>query len=413
MKRIPLVLFSVCLLLRAEDVQTLDRQAHALFAQLRQDAVNEQAVEQLRGLAGNTNWLASPLRPYAMGIYACGQARKNNRQMFDLTVELIRKGYPKSPVPAILQQIVKVEPCVSCPKPQVGCRSCGFTGKCRKCVGTGQIPDYELKRVGIVAGGQERVSKLGESTTSAVNGRSKSCDVCGGSGACAGCGGKSSSAPCSVCSGLRKVQNLGNPDPVQERLLEGAAVIFTGSDVQRQTLAVSDVLAAADLLPPEKALAELTNAVAANPKATNLIRARERAIAEFQAVAVLKELVAVKTLPPSEAASRLAAAMTANPKASNLAQARAEIDRCRTIVTETEGNHRNFMASIRATKDRETARAVLFDRIKKEPNPEFRKEMDATMVELNQEIRRNKIIFYSAGAVAVLAGLWLVSTFFR
>lgn len=413
MKRITLVLFSACLLLKAEDVRTLDRQADALFAELRQDAANEQAVEQLRGLAGNTNWLSSPLRPYAMGVYACGQARRNNRQMFDLTVELIRKGDPKSPIPVMLNQVVKTEPCLSCPKPQIGCRSCGFTGKCRKCAGTGQIADHELKKTNGTATGQDRAAvKLGDSSEGAKE-RFKPCDVCGGSGVCSGCGGKSSSAPCPVCRGTRQVQRLGNPDAVQQRLLEGAAVVFTGNEVQRQTLIVSETLAAADLLPPEKALAALTNSVSENPKATNLIRARERAIAELQAVAVLKELVAVKALPPAEAASRLDAAMTANPKASNLAQARAEIHRCRTIVAETVGSHRNFMESIRTMKDRETARAVLFDRIKKEVNPEFRKEMDATMVELNQELRHRRIVFYSAGAVAVLAGLWLVSTFFR
>jgi len=412
MKRIALVLFSACLL-RAEDVQTLDRQGVALFAQLRQDAVNEQAVEQLRVMVGNTNWFSSPLRPYAMGIYACGQARKNDRQMFDRTVELIRKGYPKSPIPVILQQVVRTEPCVSCPKPQIGCRNCGFTGKCRKCAGTGQIPDHELKRTGGgSSGGQERVSKLGESTSSTKE-RSKACDVCGGVGVCPTCGGKSFVASCPVCGGTRQIQKFGDPNSIQQRLLNDVAVVFTGNEVQRQTFVVSEALAAADLLPPAKALAELTNAVAANPKATNLIRARERAIAEFQAVAVLKELVAAKALPPAEAASRLDAAMTANPKASNLAQVRAEIHRCRTIVAETVGSHRNFMESIRTMKNRETARAILFDRIKKEPSPEFRKEMDAAMVELNQEIRHRKIIFYSVGAVAVLAGLWLVSTFFR
>jgi len=275
------------------------------------------------------------------------------------------------------------------------------------------VPDNELKKTGGMPGGQGRAAaKLGEST-SGTKERFKPCDACGGTGVCPVCGGKSSTAPCPVCGGTRQVQKLGNPDAVQQRLVEAAAVVFSGNEVQRQTLAVSDALAAADLLPPEKALMELTNAISANPKAANLIRARERAVSELQAVAVQKELFAVKEMSPAEAASRLEAVMTANPKASNLAQARAEIHRCRMIVAETVGRHRTFMESIRQMSNRETARAVLFDRIKKEQNPEFRKEMDVAMVELNQEIGHRRIIFYSAGAVAVLAALWMTSTFFR
>lgn len=411
MKRFALVLLSTCLL-RAEDVCTLDRQADALFAQLRRNTGSEQAVEQLRGLTTNDIWAASALRPYAMAVCACEQARKNDRPAFDRTVELIRKDYPQSPIPAILGQIAKTEPCVSCPKPQPGCRSCGFTGKCRKCAGTGQIADHELKKSGGSATGQKRIAKLGEST-SEMRDRLKSCDVCGGSGACAVCGGKSSSAPCSICNGTRQIQVLTNPGPIQRRLLEAVAVVFAGNEVQRQTLAVSETFAAVDLLSPEKALAALTNAIVKNPRAANLLQARERAVGELQAVAVQKKLVAVKGLSPSEAASLLETVMLANPKASNLAQARAEVNRCRTIVAETIQRHRAFMDSIRTMPNLETARAILFDRIKKETNSDFRREMDVAMVELNQNIRHRNVVFYSVGTVAVLAALWMASRFFR
>lgn len=416
MKRIALILFPF--FLQAQDIGVLDSQANDCFTKLIHKQSEAPVVEQLRVLAGNTNWYGSPLRPYAMGIYACSQATKENRQVFDQVCRMIGESYPKSQVLPVLRTAYKDAPCESCPSQKTGCISCGFSGKCQKCKGVGILKDHDLKKfLPVRNDNYRRELRVGLSVDEDpfINGqRYKTCDLCLGAGVCRNCSGKKMARKhCSACNDTRIVHQLVNAREVLFSLTQAAQVIYAGSTVQRQTLAIENALLEADLLSPEQAFSFLTNAVAMNPDAGNLGKAREQITANRQSLAVSSALKKVSPLSTADAVDYLTVLIAVNPKATNLLQARLLLNKKQAELNEIRSAHDQFLATMRTMKPREVARTILLRKINEETRPDFREEMKMMLVDMDYEIRQHKILLGAIYVVVLLGVFWVMTLFFR